>query len=244
MTSRTSIILFVFILFPILREHPVLSQPLEILRTNQPMYIDGNLDEPAWQAAPDFTPFVFTWYESGTQEQTEAKMLWDDRFLYVAFTCTDAHIAGTRTARNDEVYKDDTVELFIAPNVRQPVTYMNYEINCLGTYLVGEHPDLKTKRRIEPSGLMIGRSHEGTINDESDSDAWWILEIAVPFENFRWTRLQIPPASGTLMRLNLNQLGGEVNPQLSQWKAGDPQKQSFHAPQYFGEVVLSSKTLP
>ena len=44
--------------------------------------IDGRLDEPAWVGAPDVGAFVFPWYEGGKKEQTVAKMLWDDEYLY------------------------------------------------------------------------------------------------------------------------------------------------------------------
>jgi hypothetical protein len=212
--------------------------PMPIQRAHQTMYMDGNLDESVWQNAPAFSPFVFTWYESGKQEQTEAKMLWDDEFLYVAFKSEDANISGTRTQRNDQVYKDDCVELFIAPNINTPMVYMNFEINCLASYLACEHPTMKDKEWQEPKGLMIGRSHKGTINDDTDTDDWWIIEMAVPFRVFEWTGVSLPPKTGMRMRLNLNRLGGEVNNQKSQWQRGDPNDPGFHRPQFFGDVIL------
>ena len=55
-----------------------------ILRAGSAMEIDGRLDEPAWVAAPDVGEFQFPWWTSGAKERTIAKMLWDDRYLYVA----------------------------------------------------------------------------------------------------------------------------------------------------------------
>ncbi|NEQ71134.1 MAG: hypothetical protein F6K21_37770, partial [Symploca sp. SIO2D2] len=58
------------------RNQAAFSYPsYSILRTNDPIVIDGKLDEPAWIAAPDVGDFEFPWWESGTQEQTVSKML-------------------------------------------------------------------------------------------------------------------------------------------------------------------------
>lgn len=111
-----------------------------IYRAGTPIVVDGRLDEPAWVGAPDVGAFVFPWYEGGKQEQTVAKMLWDDENLYVAFICEDAHISAEHTERDSAVWKDDTVELFTAPNPNKPQAYFNIEMNVLGIFLDQFHP--------------------------------------------------------------------------------------------------------
>ena len=54
--------------------------------------------------------------EIGKKEQTVAKMLWDDEYLYVAFLCQDAHISAERTKHDSSVWLDDCVEVFAAPD--------------------------------------------------------------------------------------------------------------------------------
>ena len=49
-----------------------------IYRAGVPLKIDGRLDETAWIAAPDVGKFHFPWWKAGKQEQTIAKLLWDD----------------------------------------------------------------------------------------------------------------------------------------------------------------------
>ena len=61
----------------------------EIHRAGGKITIDGKLDEPAWFAAPACGPFQFTWYKQGKQEQSVAKLLWDDEYLYVGHVCED-----------------------------------------------------------------------------------------------------------------------------------------------------------
>ena len=96
------------------------SPTYTVHRAGTPITIDGKLDEPAWIGAPDVGAFVFPWYRAGKKEQTVAKMLWDDRNLYVAFLCEDAHIWAEHTERGSSVWKDDTVEVFTAPNPDRP----------------------------------------------------------------------------------------------------------------------------
>ncbi len=74
-----------------------------VYRAGTPIQVDGRLDEPAWVGAPSVGAFVFPWYESGKQEQTVAKILWDDQNLYVGFICEDAHIWAEHTIRDSPV---------------------------------------------------------------------------------------------------------------------------------------------
>src|SRR5688500_697047 len=106
-----------------------------IERAGTTITVDGRLDEPAWLAAPDVGPFQFPWWQSGKKEQTLTKVLYDDRHLYLAYVCQDAHIASEHTERDSPVYRDDCVEFFVAPDPKRPTTYFNIEMNVGGAFL-------------------------------------------------------------------------------------------------------------
>ena len=191
--------------------------------------------------------FQFAWYQSGKPEQTVAKLLWDDESLYVAFICEDAHISGTRTGRDSEVWKDDCVEVFAAPNPDLPMAYFNIEMNVRGANLDGYHPSEKSapfEGDWNPEGIRIKTSVVGTLNDDSDEDSLWILEAAIPFAAFAHAAQHTPPHPNDVWHLNLNRLGGVTNPQYSQWSPGTSPKPQFHRPQDFGRVIYSSETRP
>jgi hypothetical protein len=218
-----------------------------IYRAGTPITIDGRLDEPAWYAAPGLSPFVFPWYEEGKQEQTVAKMLWDDENLYAAFLCEDAHIWATHTERDSEVWKDDTVEVFTAPNPDRPKAYFNIEMNVLGIFLDQYHPegsDVPAKGEWDGEGIRIATSVSGTLNDDSDTDEHWILEVAIPFKNFAHVAKHNPPHTGDVWHLNLNRLGGQTNEQYSQWSASKTPEPQFHSPVDFGRVAFSEIASP
>jgi|TARA_B110000438_G_scaffold269127_1_gene285255 hypothetical protein len=200
------------------------------------MTIDGRLDEAAWEAAVDVGAFEFPWWEAGEKEQTRARLLWDDEYLYVSFVCDDAYISGVHTERDSPVYDDDCVEVFTSPNPAQLKKYFNVEMNVLGASLEHLHPEGPgTKSDWDPE-VKIATTVDGTLNDDTDRDRHWVLEAAIPFSSFAEIAVNTPPLDGDEWRMNLNRLGGKTNKQASQWSPGDPRKFSFHAPQYFGRV--------
>ena len=157
-----------------------------IHRAGTPITVDGRLDEPAWVGAPSVGAFVFPWYEAGKKEQTVAKLLWDDEHLYAAFICEDAHISAEHTERDSEVWKDDTVEVFTAPDPDHPQMYFNLEMNVLGIFLDQFHPEgpgVPVEEEWNADGVRISTTVVGTLNDDSDEDEYWILEAAIPFAN-------------------------------------------------------------
>ena len=215
-----------------------------ILKVKAAPKIDGRLDEPSWKNTPSVGAFRFPWYKSGKKEQTDARMLWDDTHLYVSFRCQDAHVWGIHTDHDDPVYMDDCVEVFTSPNPDHPERYFNIEMNVRRAWLDRYHPEGPGKKpptNWNAKGLRIGTSVQGTLNDASATDRSWILEAAIPLANFSKVAKNTPPHDVDVWHLNLIRLGGKTNQQYSQWSPGKTKSPQFHAPQYFGRVVFSTK---
>ena len=215
-----------------------------IRRVATPVKIDGRLDEAAWKAVPSVGAFRFPWFKQGKPEQTDARLLWDKQNLYVAFRCADAHIWGVHTRHDDPVYRDDCVEVFTSPNPDHPESYFNIEMNVRGAFLDRHHPegpDKKPPFNWNAKGVQIGITVQGTLNNDKDRDRSWILEAAIPLANFSKVAKHTPPRDGDTWHMNLNRLGGQTNPQHSQWSPGKTKTPRFHAPQYFGRVIFSQR---
>ena len=214
-------------------------------RADSKITIDGRLDELAWRNAQLFGDFKFPWWKAGKKEQTVARMLWDDDFLYVAYACQDANISAENTERDSPVYTDDCVELFTAPNPHDPQDYFNIEMNVSRGILDQHHPNGPGKSEIEnwnAVGIVIATAVNGTLNDDSDTDRGWVLEVAIPFANFASVTGKPRPVDGDVWHLNLNRCGGKTNPQYSQWSPGTAEKPAFHTPETFGRVTFSTRT--
>lgn len=215
-----------------------------VLRAGSPITIDGKLDEPAWEKAPSVGDFQFPWYKEGKKEQTVAKLLWDDEYLYAAFRCEDAHISGVTTERDGPVYRDDCVEVFTAPNPDDGMNYINLEMNVRGAWLDDHHPQGPRSRampRFNAKGIKIKTAVEGTLNNDADTDKYWILEAAIPLANYKGIATNIPPKPGDVWRIGLNRCGGKTNEQFSQWSPSRTPRPQFHSPQDFGRVTFSNE---
>ncbi|MFP6763121.1 MAG: carbohydrate-binding family 9-like protein, partial [Planctomycetaceae bacterium] len=193
-------------------------------RADSDIRVDGRLDETAWKNASVFENFRFAWWKQGQREQTVARMVWDDRFLYVSYECADAHISATQTERDSPVYEDDCVELFAAPNPLRPNDYFNIEMNVNRSILDQHHPRGPGNSQTQnwnAVGIQIATTVDGTLNQDTDIDRGWVLEVAIPFSNFAAVTGTPQPRDGDIWHLNLNRLGGKTNPQYSQWSPGN-----------------------
>jgi putative heme-binding domain-containing protein len=218
-------------------------RPYDIFRTPSPIQIDGKLDEPAWQQAPSVGDFQFPWFESGTREQTVAKLLWDDNYLYVSWQAHDKHISAYVTQRHGPVSKDDCVELFLSPNPAKVRNYYTFEINAIGAMLNRNRADWWTGPPTwEPEGMLYRATFHGLPQkDESPTDDGWIVEAAIPLQNFARDAAHTPPLDGDQWRLNLQRLGGRTNAQLSSWASFPPGVRSFHTPEVFRPVLFRNQ---
>lgn len=210
-----------------------------IYRAETPILIDGTLDEGAWKSAPDIDDFKFPWWKSGKKEGTIAKMLWDDQYLYVAHICKDAWITARCREHDGPVSRDDCFEIMVAPNITKPNTYFNIEWNVLGTFVDGQRVQ-KKKRTWDANGVRISGKYVGTLNEDTDTDQHWIVEVAIPFKNFESVAVQTPPRSGDRWNLTLNRHGGDSNMQYSTWSKADTPTPAFHVPHRFGRVIFSA----
>ena len=70
-------------------------------------------------SAPRLATAVCPWYDS--------------EYLNVVFSAADDHIQATMTGRDDPIYNEDVVEVFLAPG--SPETYYEIEVNPRGTLL-------------------------------------------------------------------------------------------------------------
>jgi len=253
MNKKTVMItaIFFFILISFSFSH---GNKVKVKRATGKIYIDGNLTEKDWKNTKPVGEFyIFPTHNYEKKDITEAKILWDDENIYIAFKAYDKHIEATRTQRLTDVYNDDCIEFFVSPFKNNVKVYINFEINALGTYNSGIHllkPNLLLKdlfgvRNPEkastywyPPGLQIGRYHVGTMNNNKDEDSYWIIEMSVPFSLFKYAGYKKnKPEIGDVWRFNLYRLGGTVD-SYRRNLFFLPKGKSNHATEYFGYLIF------
>jgi len=211
----------------------------EVHRTAKPPRIDGHLDDATWQAAKPIV-FVFPWdAQTGKKQRTVAKLAWDNDYLYVAYECDDTDITALHTLPDDPTYKDDAVEIFIAPPKVKNL-YFGLEMNAravLYDYLYAFPQRLF--KNYDLRGVQLAAQIRGTLNLGGDQDQGWNLELAIPWRAFADLTDQPVPKPGDRWIANLNRWDGtEPNRRLSQWSDSGQLKPNPHYPDRFGQLVF------
>ena len=96
---------------PLIRGAPGVPE-IHVRRTASAPRIDGVLDDAAWSAAAPLT-LVDSLDGSKPELRTIARLSWDDQALYVAFECEDPDVWGTLRQRDEPLYTQDVVEVFL-----------------------------------------------------------------------------------------------------------------------------------
>ena len=190
--------------------------PLEYVcrRAGRPVRIDGRLDDPAWRDADWAEVFgdIEGSLKPAPRYRSRVQMLWDDQYLYVAAYLEEPHVWATLTERDSIIFLDNDFEVFIDPD-GDTHTYYELEMNALNT--VWDLLLVKPYRDGGPAvhswdiqGLKTAVHVTGTLNDPSDRDKAWTLEIALPFAVLKECIPGKPerPAAGDQWRVNFSRV--------------------------------------
>ncbi len=214
----------------------------EVSRTSVPIKVDGRLDDLSWAKVPSVGNFVYSSSGSPSPYQTEAKVLYDNHFLYFSFRCVDENIWSTFRRRDAHLWQEEVVEVFLQADPRQP-DYIELEVNPLGTMLDIYLLDIRKPLHYESwnsEKLKWAVQVSGTV-DGKGGDRGWTCEIALPLEDVA-TALHLPPRVGDRWRMNLYRV--ERSPSRASMAWSPTYKNDFHVPSRFGEIVFTDRQVP
>lgn len=188
-------------------------------RAESPIVIDGRLDEIAWQRAEWSAAFRDIQGAKRPQPRfsTRAKMVWDDRYFYVAAELEEPHLWATITQRDAVIFHENDFEVFIDPDGDTQL-YAELELNALNTIwdllLVRTYDDGGPAIDMwDIAGLQTAVHLRGTLNDPRDRDDAWTIEIAIPFAALEeLTDRPAPPAAGDRWRVNFSRVQYQLTP--------------------------------
>ena len=160
--------------------------------------IDGMLDEATWALsprvgemrlihAPERRPFF----------PTEAAVTWDTTHLYVAFACSDTEPWARYGTRDDRLWEEEVVEVFLDPDgdgrdyAEIEVSPTNVVVDLLIAAPKAAGPGA---RRWDVAGLRTAvRRHT----------AGWVVEMAIPWASLDKAGVTTAPAPGAEWRAGL-----------------------------------------
>ncbi|MBN1341618.1 MAG: hypothetical protein JXQ73_03010 [Phycisphaerae bacterium] len=169
---------------------------LPVVHVADPPKVDGKLDDEAWKGVAPVTNFVNLVTGEPARGQTEVRAIFDAETLYVGVVCHEQDMSGVislATTRDGQVYRDNSVELFLTPN-RSPGPYAHLAVNSIGT--------------------QFDEWVKGDAHDTSWNPAWtakvdlqknaWTVEMAIPFKSLNID----PPMPGRRWLANVTRISG------------------------------------
>ena len=171
-------------------EKPNKPMPFKALYADELIVIDGLMNEQSWKKAPS-SQFNYHYnVETLSDEQvTNFRMLWDENNIYLHYQCQDKYITARETKRDGATFLDDCAEFFLSPSKDNPQLHFCFEINlnkvCNDIIYLNDFEsgnDVVIKGYNPPYEVAV--TIDGTVNDNSDIDKGWTMEVAIPLSAF------------------------------------------------------------
>lgn len=192
-----------------------------------------------WHDIPPLPPFLLADGSGPALQQTRTRLCWDDAALHVRFECEDRHAWGNYRQRDDPIYEEEAVEVFLAPGEEDPTRYFELEVSPSGVLFdarIHNPTSLRAGLVGDPSWDCPGlRWAAGPGTERQD---WWAV-LAIP-----WTGLVPSGDPPRVWRANFYRIerpgGGE--PEFSGWSPTLTSPADFHKPARFGVMELSTSS--
>lgn len=208
-------------------------------KIDRDLVLTGEIDDPLWQAAPvvrlnnavNGTPGRYA---------TEVRMLYNNRYLYVAFRCEDDFVWSTLTERDSPIYDEECVEIFLCPT-GNPRLYYEINVSPLNTVfdafilngrpIGGERIRFTGLKDYTCEGLITKVFVTGKIGERGARG--WSAEYAIPFRSLAGSRSEVPE-SGEQWFINLFRIDA-TSPTEREYDSWVPVGAvDFHRPWCFG----------
>jgi len=182
-------------------------------QTKKSIKIDGKLDESSWKktAWTDLFVDIVGNKKPVPLQKTRVKMLWDETHLYIGAVMDEEHIWAYQNKKDQIVFLENDFEVFIDPDGDKE-NYYELEINAINnsfdlflpkTYRNGGIAQHKWDIKDLNSAVSI----EGTLNNSTDTDKRWTLEIAIPLASLTHENIAaVFPKDQSLWRINFSRV--------------------------------------
>ncbi len=223
MSRMLCILALMFIALDIAHGQTVPAKAVAVPRATSRIVVDGKLAEPAWKSAAVITTFVPYGKTTALRNQTEVRLTFDDKALYIAFQCSEKDMDRLKASvkeHDSSVWNDDAVEVFLDTKGDRS-GFVQFVSNVLGTRYDGLGNDSYGYNPTWESAASRGKTD-------------WTVEIRLPFNE-----LGVPaPKPGDAW---LGNFCREEQPygELSTWA---PTAGAFGATAHFGEIIFGRYT--
>lgn len=185
-----------------------------------------------WQELALLSPLILADGSGLAKQQTEVRLCSSEEYLYVRFDCDDDDIWGTYTKRDDPLYDEEVVEVFIASGDSAPNRYFEFEVSPYGVLFdciitnPGLRPTLRQPYDVDEKWNAEGLEWFASIASEQQ---WWAM-LKIPWSDIG--------GKHDLWRANFYRIerSRKSGTEFSCWSP--TLSESFHEPERFGMLQL------
>jgi hypothetical protein len=210
--------------------------------TDDTVKVDGKLDDAAWKKAPVIRLKLA---DSGKEPDlaTEVRLVCGKTALYVAFHCEDDNIVAKLKDRDDPVWREECVEVFICPSGE---LHQYFEINVNPLNAVFDACILNGWRMTKPRRFIKGMKElnirklktavhvDGKVGEPGGAKSWTV-EYAIPLREMIGAP-NTPPKPGDEWRLNLYRIDHPEKGRTEESAWSPTVTLDFHRPWRFGTL--------
>jgi hypothetical protein len=229
----------IFCAMPVMSGEAAKPPEVRAKKAAGPISVDGKLDEAAWKGAAEVALRAADGKKDASRG-TRVKVTYDDRNLYLGFTCEDPDIWTAHRGRDSHMWTEDVVECFIDVDPKDP-SYVELEVNPHGDLFDGMFfAQRKDVLMSWNPGIRVAVAADGTVDQRGDADRSWTVEMAIPIAELApASKLGEPGARiepGTTWGINFNRV--ENSGGASELQSWAPMRGDFHATELYGRIVF------
>ncbi|KQX45994.1 carbohydrate-binding family 9-like protein [Paenibacillus sp. Root444D2] len=198
-------------------------------------YVDAENGKLKWEDIEVETPYL---REVVTGEKprlkTRFRACWTADALHIRFECEDDHAVATMERRDDPIYLEDVVEVFIDKSGTGAVYYefevspRNIVFDALIHYNGGD-------KEIDVAWDAKGM-HTQVLDG---ADGWRTYDLRIPFADLDWERGEnFTPHHGAEWRWNVYRIDDDLEGNRHYWAWSPTGKVDFHIPHRFGTLAF------
>jgi hypothetical protein len=167
---------------------------IKILKTDQPITLDGDLSEQVWSESDVATDFWMSYPIDdqlvATELQTEVRIVYDEENIYLGVVCKGDNKHIIQTLKRDTDFWDGDAFAVVIDPLNERTNGFIFGVNPAGVQtelLITGQTGRRTRDRQgpPPSGLNLAWDNKWYSEVSNHADKWTI-EIAIPFKILRY----------------------------------------------------------
>lgn len=189
-----------------------------------------------WENISVLEPFKVHDNSKLAKYATMTRVCCDLKALYIRYDCVDFDIWGTYTERDEPIYDEEVVEVFIGHGEADLINYFEFEISPNGVLFdatIYNPTSLRADLTFDPKWNCDGVQWYA---ERHDAENRWVAVLVIPWASLSQSQHKIP----NVWRANFYRIERprDSEPEFSCWSPTMAEPADFHKPTYYGTLRL------